>query len=117
MDAALRGGIDEFVHRISISRMIKKLLAPMLLLIGAVACFGLNREPHTFVSRIERLDPALDVVLAPDAKIEKLAEGFRWTEGPSWYVEKNAAGKELFKGVVFSDVLANTSYRWQEGWN
>ena len=33
---------------------------------------------------IERLDPALDKLLAPDAKIEILAEGYEWSEGPIW---------------------------------
>ena len=33
---------------------------------------------------IERLDPALDALLAKDAVIEKLAEGFDWSEGPVW---------------------------------
>ena len=31
---------------------------------------------------IERLDPALDRLLAPDTKIETLAEGYEWSEGP-----------------------------------
>ena len=97
--------------------MMRKLLLPALVLLGAVACFGFDREPHAFVGRIERLDPALDEVLTPDAKIEKVAEGFRWAEGPTWYVEKNAAGKVVFQGIVFSDVLGNTSYRWREGWD
>jgi len=97
--------------------MMKKGIICALLAAGTFLCIGFDREPHAFVGRIERLDPALDAVLAPDAKIEKLAEGFRWAEGPTWYVEKNLAGKEVFKGIVFSDVLANTSYRWQEGWS
>ena len=95
--------------------MMKKLI-PALIVLSSLLCLAADREPHPFAGRIERVDPALDAVLAPDAKIEKLAEGFRWTEGPSWYEEKNAAGKTVFQGIVFSDVLANTSYRWQEGW-
>jgi gluconolactonase len=34
---------------------------------------------------IRRMDPALDALLAPDAKPEKLAGGFRFTEGPLWH--------------------------------
>ena len=34
--------------------------------------------------RIERLDPALDALVAPDAAIEKVAGGFQFTEGPLW---------------------------------
>jgi gluconolactonase len=96
---------------------MRKLLLVPLMVVGAVACFGFDREPHPFVGRIERLDPAMDALLAPDAKLEKLSEGTRWAEGPCWYVEKNASGKVAFQGIVFSDVLANTSYRWQEGWD
>jgi len=93
------------------------LIVPVLFLIGSAICLGADREPHSFAgARIERLDPALDAVLAPDAKVDKLGEGFRWSEGPTWYVEKDRAGKVIFSGIVFSDVLANTSYRWQEGW-
>jgi gluconolactonase len=54
---------------------------------------------------VERLDPALDQLIATDAKIEKLAEGFTWSEGPTW-----------FEGaLLFSDVPKNTVYRWKEG--
>jgi gluconolactonase len=95
---------------------MKTLIIVVLLAVCPLPCLGADREPHPFVGRIERLDPALDGLLAPDAKIEKLAEGFRWSEGPSWYVEKDRHGKVIFNGIVFSDVLANTSYRWQEGW-
>lgn len=35
--------------------------------------------------RVERLDPALDALIAPDAKIERLATGFSFTEGPMWH--------------------------------
>jgi gluconolactonase len=36
------------------------------------------------VGSIERLDPALDALVAPDAVIEKVAGGFKFTEGPLW---------------------------------
>ena len=58
-----------------------------------------------FQGSIERLDPALDALIAPDAKVEKLAEGFNWSEGPTWYEGS----------VVFSDVPENIIYRWKEG--
>ena len=59
-----------------------------------------------WIGRITRYDPALDRWLAPDARIEKLAEGFTWSEGPVWI----ASGRYL----LFSDVPANTMYRWSE---
>lgn len=58
-----------------------------------------------FNGRIERLDPAFDQLVAADAKLEKLAEGFTWSEGPVWY-----------KGeLIFSDVPENVAYRWKPG--
>ncbi len=56
---------------------------------------------------IERLDPALDRLLAPDAKIEVLAQGHDWTEGPLWVKQ----GRYL----LFSDIPKNSIYRWKEG--
>jgi gluconolactonase len=53
---------------------------------------------------VERLDPALDAAIAPEATIEKVASGFQFTEGPAW----NAAEGTLF----FSDPNANTIYRY-----
>lgn len=58
-----------------------------------------------FNGRIERFDPALDQLIAADAKIEKLAEGFTWSEGPVW----------LNGELIFSDVPENTAYRWKPG--
>ncbi len=58
-----------------------------------------------FEGSIERLDPALNALLAADAKIEMLASGFNWSEGPVW----------MDGAVVFSDVPENTAFRWKEG--
>lgn len=56
---------------------------------------------------IERLDPALDRLIAPDAKIEVIAQGHDWTEGPLW----------IRRGgyLLFSDIPKNSIYRWKEG--
>lgn len=58
------------------------------------------------VGRIRRLSPALDAVASPDAVIEQLADGFVWSEGPVWVKDGDY--------LVFSDVPANTIYRWSE---
>ena len=62
-----------------------------------------DREYPTLGS-IERLDPALDDLIATDAKIEKLAEGFEWAEGPLW--DRNGAF------LLFSDVPKNVVLKW-----
>lgn len=55
---------------------------------------------------VEKLDPALDLLIAPDAKIEVIAQGFRWTEGPVW----NSATHEL----LFSDIPNNVINAWSD---
>lgn len=56
-------------------------------------------------AQVTRLDPALDAIVARDAKIEKLAEGFLFTEGPIWAPEGY---------LLFSDPNNNTIYRWSD---
>ncbi len=51
---------------------------------------------------VERLSPALDELVPRDAHIEKLAEGFLFTEGPVWHPDGY---------LLFSDPNANTIYR------
>jgi gluconolactonase len=76
-----------------------------------IACHtGAAQSPSTTTaagSRIERLDPALDALLDPNARVEKLAEGFAWTEGPVWRRDKGY--------LLFSDIPNNTIDKWKEG--
>lgn len=72
---------------------------PLLLFLTAAA---LNPPPP--LPSIERLDPSLDRLLAPNARVEVLAEGFRWSEGPVWKDNR----------LLFSDVPADTIFSWTE---
>jgi gluconolactonase len=56
--------------------------------------------------RIQRLDPALDRIIAPDAKLEVLGEHFGLTEGPVWVHEERSGY------LLFSDCAANVIYKW-----
>lgn len=55
---------------------------------------------------VERLSPELDRLIAPGVEMERLAEGFNWSEGPTWLAKE--------KAIVFSDVPENKIYRWSE---
>ena len=59
------------------------------------------------VGTIERLDPRLDQIVPRDARVERIAEGFDWSEGPVW----DRRGGFL----LFSDVPRNTVFKWQQG--
>ncbi len=56
------------------------------------------------LGRIVRDDPALDRLIAPGAVIEKLADGFTWSEGPVWIADGGY--------LLFSDVPRNRIHRW-----
>jgi gluconolactonase len=56
------------------------------------------------VGLVEKLDPALDELIAIDARPEVLSEGYKWSEGPVW-----TAG-----ALLFSDVPNNVVWRWSE---
>jgi gluconolactonase len=57
-------------------------------------------------TKIIRKDPSLDAIISPEAKFEKLAGGFQFTEGPVWVREGNY--------LLFSDPNNNLIYRWSE---
>jgi len=57
-------------------------------------------------TKIIRKDPTLDTIISPDAKIEKLAGGFQFTEGPVWVRDGGY--------LLFSDPNNNLIYRWSE---
>jgi len=52
---------------------------------------------------IKRLDPSLDEVVAPEARMERVAGGFEFTEGPVWTQEGS---------LLFSSPNTNVIYRW-----
>ncbi len=57
--------------------------------------------------KIEHLHPTLDSIVPPDAKIEVLADGFKWSEGPVWIAEGGY--------LLFTDIPPNRVMRWKEG--
>jgi gluconolactonase len=61
------------------------------------------------LGEIERLDPAFDRLLPPDARIEVLAAGFTWSEGPVWVPEGEGGY------LLFSDIPRNTVFKWKQG--
>jgi len=71
------------------------------LILGITSAF-----PQSF-GVIHRVDPRVNQLIPPDAKLEKLAEGFDWTEGPLWIPGE--------KCLLFTDIPKNTIYKWKEG--
>jgi len=59
---------------------------------------------------IERLDPALDEIIAPGTPIETLGDRFALTEGALWVPEPGGAGDGY---LLFSENAGNVIYKWQ----
>jgi gluconolactonase len=53
---------------------------------------------------VERKDPAMDAIVGLNPKLFKLAEGFKFTEGPVWTGD----------ALLFSDPNANVIYRYSD---
>jgi gluconolactonase len=64
-------------------------------------------QEHAAIGAVERLDPRMDKLVPRDAALEKLAEGFEWSEGPVW-VPKDGC-------LLFSDIPRNAIMKWQPG--
>ena len=70
--------------------------------LSSITAYG---EPLA-TGKITRYAKEFDAVIAAEARVEKLADGFTWAEGPTWI----KAGQYL----LFTDVPANTMYRWSQ---
>lgn len=70
--------------------------------------FGIRKPVPVWPTHgsVERLAPEFDALVAPGGQMEKLAEGFNWSEGPVWLRREGA--------IVFSDVPENKVWRWSE---
>jgi gluconolactonase len=80
---------------------MKKLLTIAVLL---MAVYSTTLAQNKTTGYVERIDPALDAIVSPNAKAVIIAEGFNWSEGPLWL--------DKIKTLIFSDVPENKIYKW-----
>jgi len=67
-------------------------------------------KPQEYAPELIKKDPALDAIIPANAKLEKLATGFLFTEGPVWVSTSESSPGYL----LFSDPNANVIYRWSQ---
>jgi gluconolactonase len=77
-----------------------------LTLLGTVSAAHAAAPTKIDEATIDRWDPAMDAIVPKDWKMEKLAEGFGWAEGPIWV----KSGGYL----LFTDVPGNKMWKWSE---
>src|SRR5580692_10155067 len=84
----------------------------------AISSLYVMSFPHTFAGgeslegaagvldsvpvKFDRLDPAIDQIIPKGAMLERLADGFKWVEGPVW------AGDSLY----FAEIPSNSIRKW-----
>jgi len=80
----------------------------VLVALFVASCGSSSQKNNAYktIGSIERLDASLNELIPEDAKIEVLAEGFSWAEGPVWV--------PALSSVLFSDVPKNVVYKWNE---
>lgn len=79
---------------------------PILTLLSIAVFYSAGAQDIKPTGTVEYVSEELSGIIKKEAKLEILAEGFEFTEGPLW-VEKE-------KMLLFSDVPANTIYKWTE---
>ena len=97
-----------------------KLILLLLSFLGLISCqqkadqekgklkkIGKTMKSYKSVGGVKRIDSAIDNLISEDAKIEILASGFDWSEGPVWVSELG--------GLLFSDIPPNKIHFWKEG--
>lgn len=52
--------------------------------------------------KVDRLDASSDRIIPADAKLERVATGYTWTEGPVWVKD----------GLFFADIPGNSILKW-----
>ena len=66
--------------------------------------FVLGANAAETYATLESLDPRFDALIAPDTKIEKIADDLEWSEGPLWDAKT--------KSLLFSDIPRNVVMKW-----
>lgn len=83
---------------------MKKNIVFVFLLAAFLSAVAQEQKPP--IGTIEVISSELNSLIKKDAKVEVIAEGFQFTEGPLWLDKE--------KMLLFSDVPANTIYQWTE---
>src|SRR5262245_55221866 len=87
-----------------------KVLISMATLALVAACSNATEPspaaaPAPTADRIVRLDAGLGAVIASDAAVEKIANGYKFLEGPLWRSSNSGS-------LWFSDLVGNIVYEW-----
>jgi gluconolactonase len=71
--------------------------------LGGICCLNAIAAESPY-ARLESLDKRFDALIAPDTKIEKIADDLLWSEGPLWDAKT--------RSLLFSDIPRNVVMSW-----
>lgn len=107
--AILTGKSYIFIQQPYKSMLLQKIASCLSILCMICVCslcaLAQSKQPYPTLGKIVREDPQLDQLIPAEARIEVLASGFEWSEGPVWI--KNGGY------LLFSDVPKNIIYKWK----
>jgi len=89
-----------------------RVLSLTIIIINSVFSLSIiaqETKNYSTIGKVVRLDNHVNDLIGPDARIELLASGFEWSEGPLWI--QDAGGGYL----VFSDIPRNSVMKWKQG--
>ena len=91
------------------SKRFFPILGALTILFSIAASSGhlYGQQGSLHIIDVVRLDRRFDKLVPLNVKIEKIAGGHKWVEGPVWN------RKEGY--LLFSDIPNNSIYKWQEG--
>ena len=81
------------------------LLAAALALAGALSAWPATAQEAVSALSVDRLDAGLDRIVPANARLEQVASGFTWLEGPVWDEAS----------LFFADIPADQILRWVPG--
>ncbi len=89
-------------------RNLRFLLGVLTIVLSIAASSGrlYGEQDSLHIIDVVRLDSRFDKLVPSNLKIEKIAGGHKWVEGPVWN------RKEAY--LLFSDIPNNSIYKWQE---
>jgi len=82
----------------------QRLLASIVTgILGGIVCLNAHAAESP-LGRLESLDKRFDALIAPNTRIEKIADDLQWSEGPLWDART--------KSLLFSDIPNNVIMKW-----
>jgi gluconolactonase len=85
--------------------LLPALLAAAIVCLATLSSAVAAQQPSATPLQVDRHDAALDRIIPTGAKLERIATGFTWTEGPVW----------VQGSLYFADIPANRIHKWTPG--